>query len=217
MTLKFDGVVNQYTTKYLECGDSPVSLLCPKGRQDLRFRAIDEFITRDGITILDYGCGLGHLFSYLSEFEQRLTYVGVDMVSEFVSACTKKFSGQASFKLLPPEQEIPGGFDIVFASGVFNIKYGDPATSKQYVFERMQQLMAASTNVFICDFLSENVDFRQCGAQHFSVSEIAEFCVSRLSRRFVIRHDLRPYEFTLIAFKDDEVAHPASIFRSDVR
>lgn len=66
------------------------------------------------------------------------------------------------------------------------------------------------------DFLSAFVDFQQDGGMHFGVDEIASFCVRDLSRRFQIRHDLLPYEFTLIAHRDGAVKHPESIFAADL-
>ena len=190
-------------------------MLCQKGRQDLRFRAIENHLDRDGLSVLDYGCGLGHLFEYINSRNPRIKYYGVDIVPEFVSACRKKYGKYANFDLIKHDEQISGTFDIVFASGVFNIKAGDELASKGYAYRRIKNLMEASSEVLICDFLSDFVDYRQADAQHFSVSEIAEFCVTQLSRRFMIRHDLRPYESTLVAMKDDELARPDSIFRSD--
>jgi SAM-dependent methyltransferase len=215
MTMDFEYIVKQYETKFREHGDSPAALLCPKGRQDLRFRAIESLLNRDRMTVLDYGCGLGHLFEYINAKNETINYFGIDIVPEFIFTCRQKYGKKADFRLIEPDERISGSFDIVFASGVFNIKAGIHSDSKEYAYRRIINLMAASKEVLVCDFLSGYVDFQQPDAQHFSVSEIADFCVRHLSRRFIIRHDLRPYEFTLIAFKDDEVAHPDSIFRSD--
>lgn len=211
----FRNITQQYLEQYRLHGDSPASLLCAKGRQDLRFRAIDQFIDRDGLKVLDYGCGLGHLREYLDRFDRDISYFGLDIVDEFISACRSKYGGRGEFQKVEPEMYIEGDFDITFASGVFNICSGDSLESRAYAYQRIENLFSITSSVLICDFLSGYVDFQQPDAQHFSVGEIADFCVERLSRRFVIRHDLRPYEFTLIVFKNDCIQKPDSIFCVD--
>jgi hypothetical protein len=104
-------------------------------------------------------------------------------------------------------------YDIVFSSGVFNIKTDDNVeVSKKYAFERIKYLFQITNDVLICDFLSAFVDFQQSNSQHFSVQEIADFCVKHLGRKFQIRHDLLPYEFTLIVHKNSDIQKPENIF-----
>ena len=67
----------------------------------------------------------------------------------------------------------------------------------------------------ICDFLSPFVDFKQDQAQHFEMDEVARFCSSQLTRRFVLRHDLLPYEFTLIAYRQEDIKRPENCFSVD--
>ena len=55
----FDEIKEMYAKALFKHGDSPSSLLTPKGRNKLRFRAVGQQINRGGIKILDYGCGLG--------------------------------------------------------------------------------------------------------------------------------------------------------------
>jgi len=217
MMSSFKNLTQQYQKQYRLYGDSPASLLCPKGRQDLRFRAIDQFIDRDGLRILDYGCGLGHLLGYLDRFGRIVEYFGYDIVDDFISACQAKHGTRGEFRKVEPESPITGNFDITFASGVFNVAVGEPSKYRNYTLQLIKNLFLISNDVLICDFMSGYVDFRQSNAQHFTVAEISDFCAQHLSRRFIIRHDLRPYEFTLIAFKDDNISFPNSIFRVDER
>lgn len=67
----------------------------------------------------------------------------------------------------------------------------------------------------ICDFLSQFVDYKQQDSMHFEIQEIADFCFKKLSRRFVIRHDLLPYEYTLIVYKDAEIVRPDNYYKAD--
>ena len=211
----FDEIKEMYADALLKHGDSPSSLLTPKGRNKLRFRAVGQQINRGGIKILDYGCGLGYLYEYLSKFDYPVEYTGVDILPQFIDTCKSKYP-KAEFRLIKETEPIDGAYDIVFASGVFNlISHEAKELSKDYTFERIKHLFSITTDVLVCDFLSSLVDFEQVKAQHFSASEIIEFCSKKLSRRFQLRHDLLPYEMTLIVWKNDEVFRPDNIYSAD--
>lgn len=207
--------MRMYGDSFQRHGDSPASMLTPKGRNDLRFRAIDPFVATPGTRVLDYGCGLGYLYSYLQRTASAPVYTGFDMLPEFVSACQSKFPG-VDFRQVDVAAELSGTYDVVFASGVFNLRsHDDLAESKAYAFDRIERLFALTRVVLVCDFLSAFVDFQQPDAQHYSAGEIADFCSRRLGRRFQLRHDLLPYEFTLIAWKDSRLRKPDNIYEVD--
>lgn len=209
MTDRFNDIRGLYRQSFQQNGDSPASLLTPKGRQDLRFGVLDPFVARDGASLLDYGCGLGHLLEHLLAQHRRIDYCGVDMLPEFVQACRDKHAAPARFELIDPSQPLAERHDIVFASGVFNLRsHAAAELSRDYALQRLAQMFDAAREVLVCDFLSSLVDFEQDGAQHFSPGEIADFCGARLTRRFQLRHDLLPYEFTLIAWRDNVISRP---------
>lgn len=214
---RFDAMQKLYNDSFETYGDHPGALLTPKGRGELRYSVVPEILGPDGGRLLDYGCGLGYLFETLRALGQPVTYHGVDMMQSFVDACRNKFGSEARFDTIDPQHPLEGCYDVIFASGVFNLQsHSDPAVSKRYAFDRIADLFALTEGALICDFPSGYVDFQQDGAQHFEVGEVADICVSTLSRRFVIRHDILPYEFTLIAWKDDHITRPQNIFSVDI-
>ncbi|HDZ08448.1 class I SAM-dependent methyltransferase [Pseudohongiella sp.] len=216
MTEQFERIKNQYAESFRVHGDSPASLLTPKGRNELRFRAIDPFVLRRGARVLDYGCGLGYLYQYLVEAGCEIEYFGVDILPEFIDACREKYPS-ANFMHIDADEDVDGMYDVVFSSGVFNLCTStDTAKSKEYALHRIEKLFSVAGDVLVCDFLSSFVDFQQADAQHFSVGEIADFCVTKLGRRFQFRHDLLPYEFTMIAWKDSEIKRPENIYEVDI-
>ena len=218
MADKFDTIKAMYEESFQLHGDSPASLLTPKGRNELRFRAIEPFMSKRTVRVLDYGCGLGYLYNYLIQSGYDVDYTGVDILPDFISTCRDKYAKySATFKLIEPTENIVGEFDIVFSSGVFNlVTNSDELASKVYAFEKLTQLFGMANQALICDFLSPFVDFRQEHAQHFEISEIATFCATSLTRRFVLRHDLLPYEFTLVAYRNAEIKRPENLFAVDV-
>jgi SAM-dependent methyltransferase len=216
MTNRFEEIRSMYKAGYKDHGDSPAALLTPKGRNNLRFRALLPLIDKPGLSVLDYGCGLGYLFDYLQEQDKSVQYTGMDMLPEFIDVCRQKHVDRAEFQLIEAEQPLDRRFDLVFASGVFNIRsHADHGLSWDYAKERLKQLFSVADVALVCDFLSPYVDYKQGDSQHFDTGFIAEFCANELSRRFVIRHDLLPYEYTLIAWRDDSILRPQNVFEVD--
>jgi SAM-dependent methyltransferase len=213
----FEEIKTMYSESYQNFGDSPASLMTPKGRQSLRFRALDSLLlSKEKVKILDYGCGLGYLYQYLLDKGANVEYSGVDITPAFVDACTLKFPKGPTFKLIEPDSILDERYDIVFASGVFNYKTNENETiSKKYAYDRIKSLFDISSTALVCDFLSPFVDFKQDQAQHFTFEEIANFCACNLTRRFVLSHDLLPYEFTLLAYSDDRISRPENIYYVD--
>jgi SAM-dependent methyltransferase len=212
----FENIKKQYKTEFDKYGDSPKSILTPKGRNVNRYSVITDYIdSQKELDILDYGCGLGYLYEYLKPKYSNLNYHGYDLMPEFISHCKDKFTDEkANFLVVQPSKNYDNDeFDVVFVSGVFNLKSSESeADSKHYAFSKIKELYSCSKELFICDFPSQYVDFKQPGAQHFDVGEITSFCVNNLSRKFIIRHDKLPYEFTLIAWKNDDILRPDNIF-----
>ena len=221
---RFDSIIRQYSEAFREFGDDPKSVLTPKGRSRLRYRILERIGLHKNFSIIDYGCGLAFLKDFLEETSLGDTYIGVDIVPEFINHCKAKTlkneSGKlkSDFLLLNKEEELSRSADVVFCSGVFNLKYiENTADNKRYVLEKLIRLTSQSEYAFVCDFLSKNVDFEQEGAQHFSVAEIIDFLESSGLRKYSVHHDLLPYEFTIVVYKDTEIGHPESIYKTDLK
>ena len=57
-------MIKTYKNQFKEHGNNPASLGCPKGRQELRFKALSKFLKKDS-SLLDFGCGFGDLLLFL--------------------------------------------------------------------------------------------------------------------------------------------------------
>ena len=58
-----------------------------------------------------------------------------------------------NFSLITETEVIKKNYDIVFSSGVFNLKnYEDDSASRNYAFEKIKDLFEITKEVFVCDF-----------------------------------------------------------------
>ena len=85
---KFEHIKNQYSKAVEKYGDSPESLLWPKGRQDIRFNnlisPLKNIITKETLSLCDFGCGLAHLEEYIINKKINLEYKGLDFVPSLI-------------------------------------------------------------------------------------------------------------------------------------
>ena len=58
-------MISTYENQLKKFGPVPAALGCPKGRQDIRFEALTEYLIK-GNSLLDYGCGFGDLFLFFT-------------------------------------------------------------------------------------------------------------------------------------------------------
>lgn len=189
-------------------------MLMPKGRHDARFQLLREVIDQfDRPSLLDYGCGLGFLLQFLLDEKIDADYVGVDIIEEFISSCRDRFESKALFEKVDPNSPITGQYDVVYASGVFNLRSSDnDEKSLDYVRDRLSELFHIAQRALVVDFLSPYVDFTQPGSQHIDVTTVLDWFVPHVSRRWAVRHDYLPFEYSVVFYKDDRIERPSNVF-----
>lgn len=207
-------LIAQYQRAYAEHGDTPAAVLWPRGRQALRFDALTRHFRESEFSVLDYGCGLGHLKAYLDQYSSRYEYHGVDLVPEFVQAVQSKFPA-AHMQRVDAYTDVVTPVDHVVASGVFNIvQGGDREAYVRYILAALKHLFSLARVSLAINFMTDRVDFTQAQALHMNVEDITQFVRSNLSARLRLDESYMPYEFTLVAFKDAEILRPDNIYRT---
>jgi cyclopropane fatty-acyl-phospholipid synthase-like methyltransferase len=206
-----DEVIKQYREQFQKHGNSINSLFIPKGRQKERFDSlIREF--KNDFSILDYGCGLGHLKAYLDNKFTNFKYTGVDIVNEFIEQSNQNYN-KANFYLINSVQDIKENFDHIVAAGVFNMLYDkDIVKHKKIVFDTISYLFSITNKSLAVNFMTDQVDFIQEGAYHQNILEIYSFITENLSKRLILDQSYMPYEYSVIIFKDQEILRPDNIY-----
>lgn len=205
-------VARLYRNAFSQHGRSSASVLCPKGRHHLRFGALLSRLKPEGGSLLDFGCGLGHLCAYLDEHGIACRYLGVDIVPEFIASNRTEYPDR-EFRQIADVSDLAERFDIVLASGVFNLRYlDDSADNIAYVHDRILQLFAICDEALTIDFMTSHCDFQREEAFHFDPSDMLDFAITNLSRRAVIDHSYMPYEFSLTVFRNDAIDRAGSVY-----
>ena len=79
--------------------------------------------------------------------KEDIDYHGVDIITDFIKANKLKYP-HGKFSLITETEVIKKNYDIVFSSGVFNLKnYEDDSASRNYAFEKIKDLLEMSKQV----------------------------------------------------------------------
>lgn len=154
-------------------------------------------------TLLDVGCGFGDILNNpkLSTPNQKLNYLGVDIIKEFVEIARKKHPGYKFSVRNYFEKPFKRNFDIILCSGALNSNFG-----KETIKFRKK---AIKTMFDHCNYA---LSFNMAGstpqpknkkgeAVYYANSlEILRFCLS-LTKKIIFRHHYRPHDFTILMFK----------------
>lgn len=206
-------IVDRYESRLNELGPVPEALGWLKGRQLYRFeflRQIEGFGERD--SVLDVGCAFGDLEPYLRSTGWGGDYCGIDIVPKLIEAGKEKNPG-LDLRVLDIQQESLGQeYDWVFSSGALTSKC-DEVDSYEHIFEMLTILFGQCRKGVAVNLLSPLVDFESDVNFHPEFAQVLDH-VSKLSRRFSVRHDYMPYEFTVYIYKDDAVFAEGNVFEA---
>jgi SAM-dependent methyltransferase len=157
-------------------------------------------------SLLDFGCGAGHLYeSMIRRGIRDIRYSGLDLSERFVGLCRSKHPGVDFHRLdvLEADPETLPRFDYVVASGVFTAKRELPFEEMLAYFERLVARLFAMAGVGIAfNVMSSHVDWERDDLFHLPVDTVARFLTSRVTRHFVVRNDYGLYEYTVYAYRE---------------
>jgi len=123
--------------------------------QDLRFIQLLKICRFDApISLNDFGCGYGALLDYLMRQHRRakITYHGIDLSPAMIAAASQRFEGRAA-TTFAVGATCRRAADYCVASGVFNVRLGQPVKAwEAYVEQILFDLCAHSRVGFAVNF-----------------------------------------------------------------
>jgi trans-aconitate methyltransferase len=205
-------IIKDYSKSFLNHGDSPKSVMWPKGRQEERFKALLRFVAKENhFSILDYGCGLAHLVEYLEKNFKKYDYTGCDIVDDFIKHNSSKFKQCTFFNSI--NQKIKLNYDCTVVSGAFNLLYSeDEVEHKKIVYDTIKMLFRHTNKILSINFMTDQVDFQSSNAYHQNVKDLYDFCFENITRRLNIDQTYMPYEFTITLFCNQEIQIPINTY-----
>ena len=102
---------------------SPVAVgwLDGKTNQRTRFKTLLDIGVSPGDSVLDVGCGVGHLIEHMNNVGIKVQYTGIDTNKNAIDQAKKVYTNQIF--LHSSVKDIHETYDWAVASGVFNREY----------------------------------------------------------------------------------------------
>lgn len=174
---------------------------------DARYRVMLDLIKRDApdeVSLLDFGCGLSHLYEYMLEHDVTgINYSGLDLSDKFLSVSRSKFPAIKYYQgdLRNDQLDLPE-FDYIVMNGIFNSKCELSFDEMFAYFRDLVTKVFAKARVGVAfNVMSKQVDWEREDLFHLPMDVLASFLTKDVSRHFVIRHDYRLYEYTVYVYR----------------
>jgi SAM-dependent methyltransferase len=171
-----------------------------KASQEARYAVLCRIAELGGSHVLDWGCGTGHLASWLADQGIDCRYTGVDIVPDFLELARAKHP-QHRFGTM---EDFDGErFDWAIVSGVFNNKMDDnPAFFRHHV----RELWARCDRGLAFNLMSTWVDYQAPELWYARPEEIFAFMKSltpfvTLRNDYVVKDTPVPFEFVVYAYR----------------
>lgn len=164
------------------------------GRLDRRF------------SVLDFGCGLSHMYAYIKSRKiDNVQYAGLDISEEFIARARKKYPENAYYcmDILENAHDLPD-FDYIILNGVLTEKADLTFEQMLYYTKRIITAVFSKASIGVAfNVMSKDVDWERDDLFHLPFDMLSAFLVNELKARFMFRKDYGLYEYTTYLFKGE--------------
>lgn len=205
-------IIEHYEDCLRKFGDNHFGVDWPKEEDALlRYKIMLEIIPDNKkYTLLDFGCGVAHLYEYLVKNEYKnINYTGLDISKEFIKVCKQKYP-KVPFKCLDllESQEQIEKFDYVILNGIFTEKRELSFDEMFDYFKNLIKTIFLKANYGIAfNVMTKHVDWEREDLFHLPFDLLASFLKKEASRNFIIRNDYGLFEYTVYLFNESYEWH----------
>jgi SAM-dependent methyltransferase len=210
LTADYSEIVTHYEACLARHGDTHRGVDWPnEADAKTRYRVMLEVIREtptplQPISLLDFGCGAGHLLAHLRAEQQRnVRYMGIDMSPKFVDLCRDKFPDSEFLcgDILQGDVEIPQ-VDYVVMNGVFTEKRSLPfEVMFDYFRQVLRRVYPLARRGLAFNVMSKHVDWERDDLFHLPFDSLATFLRREISRHYQFRADYGLFEYTAYVYR----------------
>ena len=198
-------LITHYQQLLGQYGDSPeASQWSSRESQEKRFEILSQIGDLQGCHILDFGCGTGHLATYLASQNLEIQYTGVDIVDELLEVGREKHPNHCFCKIT---EVLDQKFDYVIISGVFNNQIGN---NREFYQDILIQCFSIVKQGVAFNLLSRYVEYYDDGLFYEYPETVFKYIKENISPYVTIRNDYQvkpgvlPFEFTGYIYRFEE-------------
>ncbi len=171
--------------------------------QVTRFETLLSIIQRnptvmaaESLRVLDVGCGLTDLHTFFASSEFPVDYLGVDITLPVLMEAKRRHPGR---KILQTDvfTDAPFAektFDVIFCSGIFNLKLGNNDRFAAYALE---QLIPLSKHLVVANFLHQRTSRKYPHCFYYDPDELQK-TLEKLPCQAEVVDDYLENDFTIV-------------------
>jgi SAM-dependent methyltransferase len=207
MTGSYLDIARHYEACLEAHGDTPKGVDWPDPTHvDLRYRTMLEIVRagETNVSLLDFGCGTGHLLDYIQRYDiAGIRYSGLDISKKFVAVAQAKYPAVKFYCLdiLRGAESLPV-FDYVVMNGVLTEKLGLEYHDMFSFMKKLLPVVFTKANMGLAfNVMSKHVDWERADLFHVPFDELAAYLKAEISRNIVFRADYGLYEYTVYVYR----------------
>lgn len=195
--------IQSYYESNLGASSEHYKILGWENRQSqlIRFSILLKNVSLENKSLLDFGCGMADLYAFLlTHGNTQFDYTGVDISEKIILEAKKIYPGLSLFAADLTEEALfeNCSFDVLYSSGIFNLKIEDNMSFFKDTFGVFFSL-AGKTIVF--NLLSDKSEDKEETFHYFSRNEIEDFLRTWPLASIEIVDDYLTNDFTVICEK----------------
>lgn len=214
--MEYKKIIEHYEHCFEKYGDTPAGVDWTQADQvEIRYKTMLElmnfreksFSLNENRTLLDYGCGLSHLYEYIVKNNiQYIKYTGLEISEMFFNESISKYPNNKYLlgDIMDDDFQIEDQYDYIVMNGVFTEKR---SLSHEDMFLYFSQTISSLYNTcsrgLAFNVMSKQVDWEKDFLFHVPLDSIAYFLTKNITRDFIIRNDYGLYEYTVYVYKGE--------------
>jgi len=149
-------------------------------------------------TLLDVGCGLTDLCTFLEQHKHPINYTGVDICFDLICEAHRRHPTRPLLyaDIFADNPFNPNSFDITYCSGIFNLNLGN---NLQFLSKAIPTLLQLSSKNVIINLLHQRVDYHYKHCFYYQPNQILKLIPKQ--HKVEIIDDYLENDFTIIIHK----------------
>ena len=186
---------DHYNNLLKKRGFNPKGLGWGNGKLNLRYKIFCKHLNFENKNILDFGCGLGSFYKFLSNNKiLPRKFYGVEINQTLKNYIKKKFDNKILiFEKIPDKIKV----DYSISNGVHNYKLKN---HKKIFYKDLNNLLKVTKICVAISFINDDVDYRENHLSYKSLFEVIKF-IRKKKYHYLIDQTFNKYETFLFIFK----------------
>lgn len=177
-----------------------------KEAQFKRFSILTQNVNLEGLSILDVGCGLGDLNSFLKQIPLKtFSYHGIDITHvllERARLCHPEVEFSEMDLIDNPNLLSGKKYDVVYSSGVFNLNTGN---NIEYLEKALGVFAETATKFVVFNLLSHKSNQKDDTYFYYFPDQVKEIASQYSFQSIEIIEEYLLNDFTVICKKNGEI------------